>query len=249
MGTVAGKTAIVVGASSGIGRATALALAREGCRVVAAARNEDALRDLVAEAASAGGEVVARRVDVASKEDVEGLVAAAVERLGRVDVLVNAAGTNSPLRALADLTDEEWYRLVDVNLHGAYRLTRAILPQMRSQGGGLIIHISSVSGRWPDFSGIAYQAAKSGLIGLAHATMTEERLNGIRVSVVLPGLCDTPLMKLRKAPPSREILDRAMKPEDIAEACLFLARLPARTFVPELVIMPGALQCIGQTVS
>jgi serine 3-dehydrogenase (NADP+) len=120
---------------------------------------------------------------------------------------------------------------------------------MRSQGGGLIIHIGSVSGRWADFSGAAYQASKHGLVGLAQATMIEERENGIRVSVVFPGLCDTPLLKLRKSPPSPETLAKAMQPEDIASACLFIAKLPARTYVPELIMMPGALQCAGQSVS
>ncbi len=249
MATLSGKTAIVAGASSGMGRATALAMARAGCRVLAAARREEALRELAQEAATFGGEIVAQKTDASRKGDVEAMVQKALGLFGRVDILVNAVGTNTPNRALAHITDEDWHELIDANLHGAYYLTRAILPPMREQGGGLIIHISSVSGRWPDQSGIAYQAAKRGVIGLAHATMLEERLNGIRVSVVLPGLCDTPIMKKRRTPPTREVLDKAMQPEDIAEACLFIASLPARTYVPELVIMPGAIHCIGQTAS
>ncbi len=249
MGTLTGQTAIVAGASSGMGRATALALASAGCRVVAVARREEVLRELASEAAAAGGEVVIRKADASRKADVEAAVSTAVDLFGKIDILVNAVGTNTPNRDLAHLTDEDWHHLIDTNLHGAYYLTRAILPQMRQQGGGLIIHISSISGRWTDQSGIAYQAAKRGVIGLAHATMLEERLSGIRVSVVLPGLCDTPLMNKRKTPPTRELLDKAMQPEDIAAACLFLASLPARTYVPELVIMPGMIHCIGQTAS
>lgn len=249
MSSLTGQTAIVLGASSGMGRATAVALSAAGCKVMAAARNEQSLRALAAESNSDTGELVVRRTDVACKTEVEELVQAAVDRFGRVDLLVNAAGTNTPDRSLAVLTDEEWHRLLETNLNGAYYVTRAVLPQMRKQGGGLIVHISSVSGRWPDFSGVAYQASKSGTIGLAHATMIEERLNGIRVSVILPGLCDTPLMNKRRNPPSPEVLDKAMKPEDIAAACVFLASLPPRTYIPELVMLPGSLQCIGQTAS
>ncbi len=249
MGNLSGQTAIVAGASSGMGRATVLALAAAGCRVLAAARREDPLRELAAEAAAAGGEVAIRKMDAARKGDVEGTVQAAVDLFGKVDILVNAVGTNTPNRDLAHLTDEAWHELIDTNLHGAFYLTQSVLPQMRQQGGGLIIHISSISGRWPDQSGAAYQAGKRGVIGLAHATMLEERQNGLRVSVVMPGLCDTPIMKKRRVPPTRETLDKAMQPEDIAAACLFIASLPARTYIPELVIMPGALHCIGQTAS
>ncbi|MHB0869788.1 MAG: SDR family oxidoreductase [Chloroflexota bacterium] len=246
---LSGQTAIVAGASSGMGRATALALAKAGCRVLATARREESLRELAQEAAAAGGEIVVRRADAVRKDDVEAMVQAAVDLFGRVDVLVNSVGTNTPNRALAHITDEDWNELINTNLNGAYHLTKAILPQMRQQGGGLIIHISSVSGAWPDQSGIAYQAAKRGVIGLAHATMLEERLNGIRVSVILPGLCDTPIMEKRRVRPTREVLDKALQPEDIAAACLFLAGLPSRSYVPELTIMPGGLQCLGQTSS
>ena len=249
MAGLSGQTALVAGASSGMGRATALALSRSGCRVMAIARREEPLRELAAEAARDGAEIAIRVADASRRSEVDGAVEAALGMFGRLDILVNSVGTNTPRRALSELTDEDWHHLIDVNLHGAYYLTRAVLPAMRGQGGGLIIHISSISGRWPDQSGIAYQAAKRGVIGLAHATMLEERLNGIRVSVVLPGLCDTPIMNKRKTPPSREVLDKALQPEDIAAACLFLAQLPPRTYVPELVIMPGMLQCIGQTAS
>ncbi len=244
-----GRSALVAGASTGMGRATALALAVAGCRVVAAARNEDALRELAEEASAGGGELLPRKMDLADASAVQDAVAFAVGELGRVDILINSAGTNTPLRLVKDLTDEEWYRVIDTNLHGAYRLTTAVLPQMRRQGEGLIVHVGSVSGRWPDFSGIAYQASKRGLTGLAHATMIEEREHGLRVSVIMPGLCDTPLMKMRKSPPKSDTLAKALRPEDIAAACVFLASLPAGVYVPELVIAPSGLQCIGQMIA
>lgn len=249
MGNLSGQAAIVAGASSGMGRATALALASAGCKVIAAARSEGALSRLVEEAASLGGEIVAKKTDTSRKEDVEALVKGAVDLFGRVDLLVNSVGTNTPNRSLAHITDDDWHHLLDSNLNSAYYLTRAILPPMKSQGGGLIIHITSCSALWPDLSGIAYQAAKRGVTGLAHATMMEERPNGIRVSVIFPGLCDTPLMNKRRTLPTRETLDKALRPEDVASACLFLASLPPHAYVPELVLLPGGLQCIGQAMT
>ena len=135
---LSGQTAIVAGASTGMGRATALALAAAGCKVLAAARTEASLEDLADEAAKTGSELETRRLDVSDTASVEGLIEAGVGLFGRIDVLVNSVGTNTPLRLLEDLTDEEWYRVLDTNLNGAYRLTRAVLPHMRSQRKGLI---------------------------------------------------------------------------------------------------------------
>ncbi|MFM9107043.1 MAG: SDR family oxidoreductase, partial [Chloroflexota bacterium] len=116
-------------------------------------------------------------------------------------------------------------------------------------GGGLIVQVSSCSGRWGDQSGAAYQAAKAGIIGLCQSAMAEERLNGIRATAILPGLVDTPFPMHRPNPPTRETLDRALLPEDIAAACVFLASLPPRAYIPELVMLPGALQFVGMTAA
>ena len=137
--------------------------------------------------------------------------------------------------------------MLAVNLTGAFNTTHAVLPRFRARGGGLIVQVSSISARWGDASGPAYQAAKAGVVGLCQGVMYEERLNGIRVSAILPGLVDTPLMEKRAAPPPREVLDRALQPEDVARACVFLATLPARSYIPEIVIMPPGLQVIGHT--
>ncbi|HEX2988206.1 MAG TPA: SDR family oxidoreductase [Chloroflexota bacterium] len=247
MGTLSGQTAIVAGASSGMGRATALTLAKAGCRVFAAARKEESLKELAAEAAAAGCELRFRKADASKRAEVDALIQEAVDCFGKIDVLVNSVGTNTPDRKLSVLSDENWHHLVDTNLNGAYYLTQAILPQFRKQGGGLLIHITSVSGRFTDYSGAAYQAAKAGVNALAHATMLEERANGVRVSIIMPGLCDTPIMLKRAVQPSRETLDKALTPQDIADACLFLSSLPARTYVPEMIVMPNGLQCLGQT--
>jgi len=246
MGRLDGQIAVVFGASSGMGRATALALAAEGAKVVAAARREGPLAELAAQIAQQGGEGLARVADVSVRADVEGVIQAAVDRYGRVDVLVNAAGINVRNRQMDVLTQASWDAIIATNLTGAFHCTQAVLPQMRQQQNGLIVHITSVSGKWGDISGAAYQASKHGMVGLAYATMLEERQNGIRVTLIFPGLCDTPILKNRLVPVPPEKLAKAMQPEDIAAACVFVASLPPRTYVPELILMPGALQCVGQ---
>ncbi len=248
MGRLDGQTAVVFGGNSGIGLATAHAFARAGAGVVIAARREQAVRDAAAQVAGDGAAAFGLVADVSVRAQVDAVIAAAVERFGRIDVLVNAAGTNITQRRMAELTEEGWSGLLRINLDGAFHTTQAALGPMRERGGGLIVQISSVSGRWGDLSGAAYQASKHGIVGLCYATMVEERANGMRVTALLPGLVDTPLVARRPQPPSRELLDQAMQPEDVAEACVFLATLPARTYVPELLMLPGALQYVGSTI-
>jgi len=190
---------------------------------------------------------MARAADVSKRADVDAVVQAAVARFGRVDVLVNCAGINIRDRQLVRLDLAGWDRIIGINLTGAFNCTHAVLPRMREQKGGLIIHVGSISGLWGDLSGAAYQASKHGIVGLANATMMEERLHGIRVTVIYPGLCDTPILNNRPVPPTQEQRELMMKPEDIAQACVFAASLPPRTYVSDLVLMPGALQCNGHS--
>lgn len=248
MSRLKGQAAIIIGASSGMGRATALAFVAEGAKVAIAARRKTELDGLAAEIKALGGEAVVQPADVSRRADVDAVVQAAVKRYGRVDVLVNCAGVNTQNRQLATLDQAGWDRIIGINLTGALYCTQAPLSKMREQKSGLIIHVASISGLWGDFSGAAYQASKHGIVGLANATRMEERLNGIRVTVIYPGLCDTPILNNRPVPPTKEQRDLMMKPEDIAQACVFAASLPPRTYVSDLVLMPGALQCNGQPV-
>ncbi len=245
MGNLNGQCGIIMGASSGMGRACALAFAGQGVRLVIAARRKNELDQLVAEIGRGGGQAIAVPADVSKRADVDAAVERAAKEFGRVDVLVNCAGVNIRNRKIAEVDQAGWDRVIGINLTGAFHCTQAVLPTMRAQRGGVIIHISSISGLWGDLSGAAYQASKHGLSGLANATMMEERQNGIRVTLIYPGLCDTPILKNRPVPPPQEQLDVMMKPEDIAQACLFAASLPARTYCSDLVLMPGALQCNG----
>ncbi len=247
MGQLDEQVALVVGASSGIGRATAIALAEAGARVALTARRAALLQAVAQSIRELGGWAVALPADAGQWTEVETVIEAALGEFGRLDLLVNAAGINRRDRALAVLAQNDWDEILKTNLTGAFYWTRAVLPAMRRQGRGLIVHVSSVSGLWPDMSGVAYQASKQGLIGLAHATMLEERANGIRVTLIYPGLCDTSILDNRPSPPTPAVRAQMMRPEDVAQAVTFVATLPERAYVAELVLMPSALQCVGQS--
>jgi NADP-dependent 3-hydroxy acid dehydrogenase YdfG len=235
------QVALVVGASSGIGRETAVLLARDGVRVMAAARREDRLRELREAVQSEGLSLEYHVADAADPAAMDTLARVTREQLGEIDILVYSTGTNVPNRALTRLTRETWDRMISVNLNGAYYITSAVLPAMRQRGRGHLIYISSISGQVPDVSGAAYQATKRGLIGLAHAIRVEEKEHGIRTCAILPGLVDTELLDLRPFKTPAETLAKAMRPEDVAEAVLAVARLPERVVVPEMQILPTML--------
>ncbi len=234
--TLEGQSALVVGASSGIGRAVAVQFAREGVRVMASARREDRLRQLQAEA---GIDILP--ADVADAAAMQRLGAAALQRFGGLDILVYAAGTNSPDRWLPRMTVEVWNEVTQVNLNGAYYITHALLPAMRAAKRGHLIYISSISGLMPDISGAAYQASKRGLVALAHAIRVEEKKNGIRTCVVCPGLVKTEILEKRPFKTPEEELAAALEADDVAQAVLAIAKLPARASVPELQILPTLL--------
>jgi serine 3-dehydrogenase (NADP+) len=232
-----GQVVLVVGASSGIGRETAILFAREGARVVASARRGDRLRRLQDELTKEGHHIDISPADTSNAGEMEQLA----QRAGAIDILVYAAGTNTPDRAMKRLNAEIWDMMLSVNLNGAYYITRAVLPAMREAGAGHLIYISSISGLVPDVSGAAYQAAKRGLLGLAHAIRVEEKEHGIRTCVICPGLVDTEILEKRPVKPSAEILAKALRPEDVAEAVLSVAKLPARAVVPEMQLLPTYL--------
>ena len=238
--SLSGRSALVIGASSGIGLATANLFADAGATVHAAARRKHAIQEGVGDR-----DVTAHALDISDKDDVWRLV----EEVGEADgigILVIAAGMNFPERRLEQLTAAGWDAMVSVNLSGAFYAIRAALPFLRDSQG-LVVLISSVSGRWPDASGPAYQATKAGMVELGHAAAFEEHVNGVRFSSILPGIVDTPILDNRPEPPPREVRDAALKPEDVAQACLFLATLPPHAYVPELTMVPTAIQALGKT--
>ena len=243
-GTLSGKIAVVVGASSGIGLATANLFADAGATVHAAARRRQSIEEGVGERV-ASGRVKAHALDVSDAGAVEKVVREVGES-GGMDVFVVAAGMNVPERRLEQLSPESWDGMLSVNLSGAFYCVKTALPYLR-EARGLVVLISSVSGSWPDASGPAYQASKAGLTEFARAAGFEEHQNGVRFTSILPGIVDTPILDNRPEPPSAEIRDLSLKPEDVAATCLFLATLPPRAYVPELTILPTALQALGKS--
>lgn len=237
MQDLTGTTVLVAGASSGIGRAVAVAAADAGAYVIAFARRAGALDETVA-AVTGTGSAHACVGDAGSPADLERAIGLAVTATGRLDVAVNCAGINVANRSLAALDRATWDAVLAGSLDPAYELTQAVLPTFRRQQDGLIVHVTSRSARAADASGAAYQAAKAGVTALAHATRFEEAGNGIRVSVVFPGMTDTALLDRRPVPPSAAERASALQPADVAHVIISILTLPARAEVPELSIHP-----------
>jgi NADP-dependent 3-hydroxy acid dehydrogenase YdfG len=243
MSSLAGKVAIVTGAGSGIGQAAAAALARAGANVTVVARSAEALARTVAEIEATGQQALAQPLDVSDWEAVEAAVAATVARFGRVDILVNNAGTNTPRRTLLEASLEDWRRVVDVNLTGAYLCVRAVLPVMREQGEGTIINIASVAGKTATLlGGAAYSASKAAVLSLTQTINSEYRRHNIRATAISPGEVATPILDRRTVPPTAEERARMLQPEDLAAAIVFVASLPQRACVDDLLIRPTFLR-------
>lgn len=230
---------VVVGATSGMGRATALRLCRDGARVLAVGRRAERLQELETEVREVGSSVETCAADASQPADVTRMIDVALERFGRVDTLIYATGTNVPARSLEVLSTDDWELLLRTNLTGAFLCTKAVLPAMRRQQAGLIVYLSTGAVQYPDVSGVAYQASKHGLDGLAYGTRAEEKKHGIRTTIVYPGLCDTEILLKRPVPTPREIVEKALRPDDVAETVAFVCGLDPRCHVPELQLLPA----------
>ncbi|WP_416795572.1 SDR family oxidoreductase [Ciceribacter azotifigens] len=228
------KIAIITGASSGIGRATALRFAREGAALVVNARGEEALSRLADEVAATGAKVVAVAGDVSDEETHRRLVDAAVERFGGLDIAVNNAGTVGPYRPLADVTLEEWQETLAINLTGAFLGARAQIRAMLETGGGSIVFTSSFVGTSVGIPGMAaYGTSKAALMGLVKGITADYGGSGIRCNALLPGGVDTPLAgdaAQKEWAAGLHAMKRIADPEEIAAAALFLAS-PMASFV------------------
>lgn len=237
MGQFAGRVVLVTGAGTGIGRAIAVGFVREGARVAMVGRRAAKLAE--AAAGLPASQVVQLPCDVGVREAVREMVGEVERQLGAVGILVNNAGTNSNPRSLAHLEDEAWDQTLATTLTGSFSCVRAVLPGMRREGGGVIINIASIAGlRASKLAGSAYSAAKHGVIALTHVINEEEREHQIRACAICPGEVETPILDLRPEPVSPEHRARMLQPEDVAAATLFVAGLPPRACVPELVLKP-----------
>ena len=238
MSRLSGKVAVITGGGSGEGKATAALFLKEGANVVVAGRDATKLAAALAEL-NAPMHSVAVATDVTEHHQCERLIAEATSRFGRVDILVNNAGTNIKDRTIRDLTPESWDQMIRANLDGAFYCTKAVLPQMFDRKDGVIVNVVSVAGKRANpLGGAAYVAAKFGMGGLGLVLSNEEKDSGVRVSNIYPGEIDTPILAARPKPITEEHRSTILKPEDVAEAILFVASLPPRVSIPELVIKP-----------
>jgi NAD(P)-dependent dehydrogenase (short-subunit alcohol dehydrogenase family) len=233
-------TAVVTGAGSGVGRATALALAREGWRVAILGRRREVLDETASLAPAGSIPMLVLPCDIGDETAVARVGGEVLKQFGTVDVLVNAAGTNTPRRSLEVLSPSDYRHLIDTNLNGAYWCVQAFLPSMRVRGCGTIVNVISDAARQASpKAGPAYSASKFGLLGLTQAINAEERPRGIRACALLPGDIDTPLLDKRPAPPSAEARTRMLQPEDVAACVLFVIAQPARAVIEELLVRPA----------
>lgn len=240
------KVCIVTGGGSGIGKATALLMARHGARLVLVGRTAAKVEEVREEVEAAGGQAVAVALDVADKAAVEAMVSATVERWGRVDVLVNNAGHSSPHRRLLTTTPEEIKAVLDSNLVGTIYCSQAVVPHMLEAREGTIINVASLAGVTGSLlGGMIYSAAKAAVINFTQFLNNEFKNTGIRASVVIPGEVDTPILDKRPVPPSPEARATMVPVEDVAEAIVLIARMSPRTCIPQLVIRPTYLRDVS----
>jgi len=226
-----GKVAIVTGASSGIGYATAKLFAHEGAKLVVAARRESELKKLVEEISSAGGEAIALAGDVRSEEFAKALVAAAVRRFGRLDVAANNAGIIGETGPSTGISEKGWNEALAINLTSAFLGAKHEIAEMVKHGGGSVVFTSTFVGYTFSFPGVAaYAASKSGLIGLTQALAAEFGPQGIRVNAILPGAVATPMFySVNESPEAQDglskmhALKRVGTPEELAKSILYLA--------------------------
>jgi NADP-dependent 3-hydroxy acid dehydrogenase YdfG len=233
-----GKVVWITGGGSGIGLAGGIELAKAGAHVIISGRSRETLSASEKQIRAAGsGESIA--LDVSDQQEVAKAGAEIAKRHGRVDVLINSAGINHPKRNFRNVSIDGWNQIVAVNLSGMFYCVQAVLPGMRERKDGLIINISSWAGRYAStLTGPGYNATKHAVVALTESINMEEGANGIRATSILPGEVATPILEKRPVPPPPEERARMLQAEDLGKTILFVATLPPRACVNELIISP-----------
>lgn len=238
------RVTVITGASQGIGRHIALAFADAGDSLVLAARDKANLEETAARAGESGAEALVVPTDVTDAEDTEAMTAAALDRFGRIDVLINNSGIGGPSGPLWELSVEEWRQTFAVNVEGVFLVTRAVMPHMIERGSGSVVMIGSITGKRPLWGRTAYASTKSALVGLTRTLAIEAGTHGVRVNLISPGFVSGPRLdwvidaqaegrgisteQVRSELAAEAALNRLTEPEDIARVALFLASEESR---------------------
>ncbi len=232
------QVVLIVGGGTGIGLALGQAFASEGCRVVLAARTAAAL-EAAARLPEFGGRALIRACDAADRAQVAELVAWTTGHAGPIDILVYAAGVNVPKRTFADLDPADFDRVMAINSTGAFNCIHAVLPAMRARKRGTIFNVVSLGGiQMLQLAGLPYSASKYAQAAIGSFANLEALGDGVRVTNIIPGETETPILAKRPVPPSAEQRARMLQPEDVAAMAVAVAKLPPRATVPEIVITP-----------
>jgi NAD(P)-dependent dehydrogenase (short-subunit alcohol dehydrogenase family) len=247
----AGKVAFITGAGSGIGRATALAFAARGAAIAVADVSADHSRNTAEAVAEAGGRAIALECDVTSSRDVRAALDTTIDAFGRLDFAFNNAGIEQPATPIADISEEQWERVVDVDLRGVFLCMKYEIPLILAAGGGAIVNTSSGAGVKGFPGGAAYGAAKHGVIGLTRCAALDYASANLRINAICPGIIDTPMMDRfsggtpqgREQVIGQEPVGRMGRPEEIASAVMWLCSDDAAFTVGHALVVDG-----GQTV-
>ncbi|HHL71644.1 MAG TPA: SDR family NAD(P)-dependent oxidoreductase [Bacteroidetes bacterium] len=231
------KIALVTGASKGIGRETALALAREGAHIAISARSEELLQEVAGEVRAAGSKALVFPGDMSDEKTIAEFVEATIAEFGRLDILINNAGVGI-FGPVAELSTEDWDTMFNLNMRGVFLMTRTCLPHLRAAGESVVVNVASLAGKNAFVGGGGYAATKHALLGFSRCLMLEERQHGLRVLAICPGSVNTPF-NIDRSPADDPRRRRIIQPEDVAATILHMIRMPQHTMISEIDMRPS----------